>query len=132
MTSPLAPLVDIASVAGRLGETLVEPELTQVNSFIDYATPLLRSLSPGLDTRITLGTLDPEIVKGVLVTAVIRALDSMRVGLRIRSSQYPEVTEQYADADPSLVYFTPGELASVSAGSGSVGGAFTIRPGSIV
>jgi hypothetical protein len=117
----------------RLGETtLVEPELTQVNSFIDYATPLLRSQSTGLDARILLGTLDLEIVKGVLVSAVVRALTTMRRGLRVRSMQYPEVTEQYADAPDELVYFTPGELASVSATSGSTGGAFNIRPGAIL
>jgi hypothetical protein len=46
--------------------------------------------------------------------------------------QYPEVTEQYADAPDELVYFTPGELASVSATSGSTGGAFNIRPGAIL
>lgn len=77
---------------------------------------------------MTAGTLDPVLVKGTVTTAVIRALDTTRIGLRVRSSQYPEVTETFADADPRLVYFTDAEIEGLRPEVGDTAtGAFTIR-----
>ncbi len=130
MTAPLDPLIWIDDVEGRLGETLADPERTQMDSFIAYASALLRAHKPDVDTAMMDGTLSPALVKGVMVSAVIRAWDSVRIGLRIKSEQFPEITTTYSDANPSLVFFTADELASLSPTLGSAsGGAFSIVPG---
>lgn len=127
MTTPLQVLVERADVEARLGETLAEPETTQVDSLIAFASSKVRSKVGTIDARIVAGTLDPELVKGTLVTVVCRALDTMRIGLRVRSEQYPEIQTTYADASPELIEFTEGELETLSPDSGKTGGAFTIR-----
>lgn len=129
MTTPLPPLVDLAAVEDRLGETLAHPDTQQVDSLIEYAQVKLRALLPTLDARLAAGVLDPTLVKGTLVTAICRGLDVLRVGLRVRSEQYPEMTTTYADAPGDLVTFTDAELAVLAPTAGIAGGAFTIRPG---
>lgn len=130
MTAPLDPLIWIDDVEGRLGETLADPERAQVDSFIAYASALLRAHKPDIDSALLDGTLAPALVKGVMVSAVIRAWDSVRIGLRIKSEQFPEITTVYSDANPSLVFFTDDELASLSPSLGvKSGGAFSIVPG---
>lgn len=127
MTTPLQVLLERSDVEARLGETLAEPETGQVDSLIAFASSKARSKVTALDARIVAGTLDPELVKGTLVTVVCRALDTLRIGLRVRSEQYPEIQTTYADAKPELIEFTDDELATLSPGSGQTGGAFTIR-----
>ena len=130
MTMPLPePLITKTDVEDRLGETLADPEVTQVESLIAYASSKLRSRrSLAIDARMLAGTLDRELVKGTVVTAVVRALDAIRTGLRVRSAQYPENTEQYVDADPRLIYYTDDELADLDPDVGETNtGAFTIR-----
>ncbi|WP_245813860.1 hypothetical protein [Rhodococcus marinonascens] len=125
------PLIEVDDVQARLGETLVEPELSQANSFIVFASAILRSRRHlDIDNRMTSGDLDPELVKGTVTTAVVRALDATRVGLRVRSTQYPEITTSYTDIDPRLVYFTDSELGDLDPEAGNTSGnAFTIRVG---
>ena len=130
MTAPLEPLIEISDVQEQLGETLDGTEGAQVNWFIAYASAILRARRSDVDSRMFDGTLSPVLVKGVVVTAVVRALDSMRVGLRVRTTQYPEVQSSYADADPRLVYFTDDELAILDPDAGTqAGGAFSIVVG---
>ncbi|QSE94193.1 hypothetical protein JWS13_39140 [Rhodococcus pseudokoreensis] len=129
MTAPPEPLITKVDVEDRLGETLADPEVTQVESLIAYASSKLRSRRYlDVDARMFDGTLDRALVKGTVVTAVIRALEVMRTGLRVRSTQYPENTEQYVDADPRLIYFTDEELGELDPDVGETNpGAFTIR-----
>ncbi|OQM82026.1 hypothetical protein [Rhodococcus sp. 66b] len=131
MTSPLKPpLITVEDVQARLGETLSEPERLQVESLIEYASARLRAYPLDIDNRILQGSLDPVLVTGVVVTAVIRALDAMRIGLRVRSEQYPEISTTYADADPSLLFFSADDLAVLDPATGvQFGGAFSIQPG---
>lgn len=129
MTTPLPPLVEIADVEVRLGETLADPELGQVHSLIAFASAKLRTNVPTIDTRTAVGTLSRDLVVGTVVSAVVRGLDTLRVGLRVRSEQYPEVQTTYMDATPDIVWFTPGELADLAPSAGMAGGPFTIRPG---
>lgn len=130
MTAPLEPLIQLGDVETRLGETLIAPETTQVEDLIEYASAMLRAFPLRIDSRIAAGTLDATLVKGVVVTAVVRALDSMRIGLRVRSEQYPEISTTYADAKPSLIYFDTDDLATLSPTVGAQSnGAFSIRPG---
>lgn len=127
MTTPLQTLLERSDVEVRLGETLAEPEAAQVDSLIAFASAKARSKVVSIDARIVAGTLDPELVRGTLVTVVCRALDTMRIGLRVRSEQYPEIQTTYADAKPELIDFTDDELETLSPDSGKSGGAFTIR-----
>lgn len=129
MTAPL-PLLARTDVEARLGEALAEPEIIQVDSLIAFASAKIRTLVSTIDSRLVAGALDAELVKGTLVTAVCRALDTLRVGLRVRSEQYPEIQTTYVDAGPDLVYFTDDELATLAPDAGSAsGGAFSIRIG---
>jgi hypothetical protein len=130
MTAPLDPLIWIDDVEGRLGETLADSDRAQVDSFIAYASALLRAHRPDIDTAMLDGSLSAALVKGVTVSAVVRAWDAVRIGLRIKSEQFPEITTTYSDANPSLLFFTADELASLSPTLGSsAGGAFSIVPG---
>lgn len=129
MSSPRPPLAGILDVQVRMGETLDAPEDAQVESFLAYASARLRAHRPDIDDRIATMDLDSVLVTGVIVTAVVRALDTMRTGLRVRGEQFPEISTTYADADASLVYFTPEDLAILDPQAGASGGAFTIRVG---
>ncbi|MCK8671001.1 hypothetical protein M1M07_07700 [Rhodococcus sp. HM1] len=136
MTTPSA-LLQTSDVEGLLGETLTDTETAQVDSLIDFAqeklrSPKVRAVIGDVDERIAAGELAPGFVKGVLVTVVCRAFDALRVGLRVRSEQFPELQTVYADPNLELVYFTDAELASLEpeASSDVFGsGAFTIRIG---
>jgi len=127
MTAPLDPLIWIDDVEGRLGETLADLDRVRVDSFIAYASALLRAHRPDLDNALLDGSLSGALVKGVVVSAVVRAWDSVQIGPRIKSEQFPEITTTYTEANPSLLFFTAEELASLSPMLGSAGGgAFSI------
>ncbi len=134
MTSPLQILLQRSDVEVRLGETLAGPEIGQVESLIELASeklrsPMARAVVGDVDARITDGSLRPGLVLGILVTVVCRAFDALRVGLRVRSAQYPEIQTTYADSAAELVYFTDTELGQLAPepGDNNGGGAFTIR-----
>lgn len=134
MTAPLQSLVERTDVEVRLGETLAGPEIGQVESLIELASenlrsPKMRAVVGDVDARLTDGTLRPGLVRGILVTVICRAFDALRVGLRVRSAQYPEIQTTYADSDAELVYFTDTELGQLAPESdeSTGGGAFTIR-----
>ena len=132
MTAPLPNLVEISDIESRLGTALDGPEIVQVESLIEYATDKLHSLVADIDIRIMAGTLRAGLVRGTLVTAICRALDTLRVGIRVRSEQYPEISTPYADADAALVYFTEDELMPLRPTGAGGGGAFSIRPGGVL
>ncbi|MBX4168048.1 hypothetical protein K3M35_05125 [Rhodococcus sp. DMU2021] len=133
MTAPLPILVEASDVETRLGETLAESELGQVESIIELVSEKLRSPSMrravgDIDQRLADGDLRPGLVRGILVTVVCRAFDAHRVGLRVRSEQFPEVQTTYADPNSELVYFTDSELADLApAADVDQGGSFSIR-----
>lgn len=134
----MAPLITRTDVEVRLGESLVAPETSKVDDLIVYASARLRRLVPNLDARVAewddnprpVTALDPDLVKGAMVSAVVRALDSSRIGRRIKSEEYPEIRTTYNTdkADESGVFFTDSELDDLSyvpsSGSGAV--AFSI------
>lgn len=124
------PLIEVQDVLARLGEDeFSDAEKAQVESFIRYASGLLRSKLPTLDSRLLVQSVDQDLVTGAVVTAVVRALDSMRVGLRVRAEQHPEYQATYVDAPEDLVYFTAGEVAPLAPATQNTSGAFSIRLG---
>lgn len=124
------PLIQASDVLARLGEDSFDgSEQAQVDSFIRYASGLLRSKLPTLDARIEANSVDHDLVVGAVVTAVVRALDSMRVGLRVRAEQHPEYQATYTDATEELVYFTAGEIGPLVPAVSNSAGAFSIRVG---
>ncbi|APE10767.1 hypothetical protein BO226_17485 [Rhodococcus sp. 2G] len=137
MTGPVQTLISRTDVANLLGETLTDVEVGQVDALIDFASeklraPEQRAVVGDIDDRLADGSLRPGLLRGVLVTVVCRAFDALRVGLRVRSEQYPELQTTYADSLPELVYFTESELADLAPEpeTGATGsGAFTIRIG---
>jgi hypothetical protein len=125
MTSPLFELSDVQEFSG---ETYTEPELTQVNRFIAIAQAKIRNRVSGIDDRISAGTLDADLVKGVGAEIVIRALEKIRRGLGVRRTEYPEISTEYESSDGGLVYITDDDVADLVDTSDS-GDCFTIRIG---
>lgn len=121
----MTDLIESGAIEEVLGDKLAEPESTRVGALIRYASSRLRRKVPHLDDRIALwatdstatGALDPDLVKGTMVAAVMRAVEYFRVGPRVRSEQYPEVTTTYAEPSQAdllaAVYFTDEELADL-------------------
>ncbi|MFC9786437.1 hypothetical protein [Rhodococcus sp. NPDC127528] len=130
MTAPV-PLLSIEDVQAISGETYVDPEIAQVNRFIGIAQAKLRGKVPRLDDRLANLELSAELVKGTAAFAVIRALDSFRIGIRVRRQQFPEVSTDYeAPANPSLVDFPDSEIEElIDRDDRASSDAFTIRIG---
>ncbi|PSR63995.1 MULTISPECIES: hypothetical protein [Nocardia] len=130
MTKP--PLFAIEDVQEYSGETYTDAaEITQVTRFIARASAQMRSSVAGIDERLVDGRLDPETVKGIGAAMVLRALDTLRRGIRVTRTEYPEVSESYSDggdAAASLVYLTAGELDELT-DTPDTGESFTIRTG---
>ena len=126
-----APLFDLEDVQEFAGETFVEPEDIQVGRYIVIASAKLRAKVSKLDDRITAGTLDPDLVKGVGAEVVMRALATVRRGLGVRRTEYPEWTTEYEPASDSgrpLVYVSDADVADLIDTSDD-GDSFTIMPG---
>lgn len=108
-------LLTPVAVQVQLGETLVEPELAQVNWFIERTCDEMLDQIPMLAERLASGDLKASRAKGVGIDVVLSALDAMRTGLRIKSEQYPESTVEYFKANASdLISITPEQIAKLS------------------
>jgi hypothetical protein len=106
------PLIELADYTPFTGETLTEEEQEQVRAIIRVASALLRAKVPGLDDRILTNTIDRDLVVGVMVEAVANAFDTMRVGLRVKSTRFPEWETEYNTSTSlsGLVSFTPEQI----------------------
>ncbi|MEU1432134.1 hypothetical protein ABZ412_34210 [Nocardia sp. NPDC005746] len=124
------PLFDLSDVQEISGETFVGPEITQVNRFITIACARMRSKVSGLDARIAAGGLDPDIVTGIGVDMVMRAMAAIGRGIGVKRTEYPEVMTEYSDSGPDrgLIYLTDAELEELL-DTPETGGAFTIVVG---
>lgn len=131
MTTPMTPdkYITRDDVTALLGEMLDSTEAARVEALISFAAPKLRSLVPGLDQRVIAGELDRDQVRGTLVAAVIRAFESLRIGLLTKQEQFPEINTSYTTTGSDLIWFSKNELAALSPGSDGTGGAFTIHVG---
>ncbi|MCU1640909.1 MAG: hypothetical protein JWN03_1184 [Nocardia sp.] len=126
MPTPLFELVDVAEISG---EVFAEPEITQINRYITIASARMRAKVSGLDARIAAGKLDQDIVTGIGVDMVMRALATVRRGIGVKRTEYPEIMTEYSDgAEHGLIYLTDAELAELL-DTPDEGGAFTIVPG---
>ncbi|MEV0247963.1 hypothetical protein AB0H76_15325 [Nocardia sp. NPDC050712] len=126
-----APLFDLEDVQEISGETFVDPELTQVARFITIASAKIRAKVSKIDDRITAGTLDADLVKGAGAEIVMRALATVRRGLGVRRTEYPEISTEYepvSDSGRSLVYVSDADVADL-VDTESEGNSFTIMPG---
>ena len=128
MTAP-EPLFTVTDVEDIAGTTYEEPQLTQVNRFIAIASAKLRNKVPNLDERISAGTLDPVLVKGVGAEIVLRALAGLDRGVGVRRIEYPEWSTEFESGGTGrLVYVTDDDVADLI-DTDSTGDAFTIRTG---
>ncbi|OQQ32268.1 hypothetical protein A6411_10705 [Prescottella equi] len=133
MTTPATTdkYITATEVAGLLGEELEGAELARIELLISFAAPKLRSLVPGLDQRVVTGELDRDQVRGTLVAAVLRAFESLRIGVLTKQEQFPEINTSYTTTGADLIWFSKSELAALSPGSDGTGGAFTIHVGGV-
>lgn len=131
MTTPTTPdkYISKDDVTALLGETLTDADGARIELLISFAAPKLRSLVPGLDHRVTSGELDRDQVRGTLVAAVLRAFESLRIGILTKQEQFPEINTSYTTTGSDLIWFSKSELAALSPGSDGTGGAFTIVVG---
>ncbi|OZE03890.1 hypothetical protein CH255_19780 [Rhodococcus sp. 05-2255-2A2] len=95
---------------------------------------VIRASGLDLDDGIANGTVDRDLVMGIMVVAVHRAIKLWRRGFGVRNKQYLEESTEYSDGDAgssSLVYFTAEEIDDLTPNrpSGSSREAFTITPG---
>lgn len=116
-------------VQDLLGDELDDVESRKVQSWIARASALIRLVAPTVDERMYDGTLDPAIVRGIAAEMVTRALQADRIGFRVRSEAFPEVTTQYRDSDEPLLYLLDYERDLLSPPVKRRAGAFSIRPG---
>lgn len=123
MSEPLFELTDVQEISG---EEFVEPELTQVNRFIAIASAKIRNKVSLIDERLADGTLDPVLVKGVGAEVVMRAVATLRRGIGVRRTEYPEITTEYEPSAQRLVLVTDDDVADLIDTADS-GDAFTIR-----
>lgn len=129
MTTP-SPLFELADVQTISAETYEDPEKSQVEQFILIATAKLRTKVAGLDERIANGRIDVNLVKGTGAAMVLRALDTMRRGIGVTRTEYPEISTQYtASTKTSLVYLTDDELEDLLETPDSGSDAFSIMIG---
>lgn len=111
----LTTLLTVETVQTQLGETFVEPELSQVQWFIERTCDEMLDQIPLLAERLASGELRASRAKGVGIDIVLGALDAMRTGLRIKSEQYPESTVEYFKANASdLISVSPEQIAKLS------------------
>lgn len=130
MTTP-SPLFTRQDVQDISGETYDEdPEKTQVEQFVLIASGKLRSKIGRIDERIADGSLDVNVVKGIGAAMVLRALDTLRRGISVTRTEYPEVSMQYAPGTKGgLVYLTDDELDDLLDTPEDGGDAFSIMIG---
>ncbi|MFE7799012.1 hypothetical protein [Nocardia sp. NPDC057440] len=123
----MTDLFTIDDVQEISGETFVEPESTQVARYIAIASAKLRTRVAGIDDRIAAGTLDPVLVVGVGAEIVMRAVATVRRGLGVRRTEYPEISTEYEPRSESgLVFVTDDDIADLIDTADS-GDSFTIR-----
>jgi len=123
----MAALFDLDDVQAIAGETYEEPELTQVNRFIAIAEAKIRNRVSRIEERITSGDLDPVLVQGAGAEVVMRAVATLRRGLGVRRTEYPEISTEFEPATAQrLVNVTDDDIADLLDTSDS-GDAFTIR-----
>lgn len=119
----MADLATVADVESRW-RPLTAEQLPVALALLGDASRVLRARQPDLDTRIAAGTLDGQLVAGVVARAVLRVL-------RNPDGKVQESIDDYAfrRADAvadGLLYVDPGDLALV--GDDSPGAAFGITP----
>ncbi|MGN0100756.1 MAG: hypothetical protein ACI39C_07435 [Dietzia sp.] len=122
-------LAELVEVQDLLGDDLDEVETRKVTSWIVRASALIRLVAPTIDERMYNGTMDPAIVRGIAAEMVTRAVQADRIGFRVRSEAFPEVTTQYRDSDEPLLYLLDYERDLLCPTVKRRPGAFSIRPG---
>lgn len=93
------------------------------------AEALIAQRFPTLEERVTLGTLNPVVVAGVVEDMVTRVLDR-EARDKVDKVSYPEVTVEWETggglSKESTLYLTSDEYALLS--DGPTGGVFSITP----
>ncbi|MGB7237140.1 MAG: hypothetical protein WBD41_14290 [Rhodococcus sp. (in: high G+C Gram-positive bacteria)] len=115
-----------------------DPELKQLQFFIRFASGkarqrVRRDSGRDLDAGLADGSLDRDLMIGVMVVAVMRALESWRRGMGVKTRQFPEEMTEYTEnaSSASLVYFTDDEISDLTPNPSTGGlesGAFSISP----
>lgn len=122
----MAALADIWKVQVRY-RPLADSELAAVTDLLDFASAVARRLVPSIDDRVDGGTLDADLVAGVVAGAVVRVL-------RNRSTSTRDALELDVDAPaPDIwdnqVKFTKAEVALLSPGPARSVRSVNLAPG---
>lgn len=121
------PLADPDDVAG-IWRPLTTAELAAAEGQIRFASAIVRQQVPSVDARLAAGTLDPDLVRGVVASMVQRVLMNPD-----RNSEVA-IDDMRLKKDASIssgnLYLSAAELAllqPVSVAGSASAGAFTIR-----
>lgn len=117
----MAALADIWKVQVRY-RPLADSELPAVMDLLDFASAVARRLVPSIDDRVTAGTLDPELVSGVVAGAVVRVLRNRSTG--IRDALDIDLDSPRDDIWDNQVKFTKAEIKLLSPETRRVGSSY--------
>lgn len=130
---PLSDLLTYTDVEELTGEESDNNsiERRRLEVFCARAQSVIRSRVVGVDARITAGSLDGVLVKGVAVDMVIAALEELEVGFRTAGEVYPENETRYEAANKarSLVRITAEQITDLAPPTTSGGGVFSVHMG---
>lgn len=127
MVGVAAPLATVEDVQSNF-RALTEEEAGLARNALILASALVRSSAARVDDRIADGTLDPEVVKAIVVSAILRALRNPE-GARNRSETVgPFSTSLTFGDDVANLALLPSELRLLTASPrGRVNGLGTMR-----
>lgn len=137
MAEPLITAADVTSLTGEVFEN-DSPEFRQLQFFIRFASGkarqyVLKASGLSIDDGLGDGGLDRDLMTGIMVVVVTRALGVWRRGVGVKSRQFLEESTEYTDDAnaSSLIYFTADELDTLTpvADGQDTSDAFTITVG---
>lgn len=106
--------------------SLTDEETGQAEVLLGRASRMVRGRVPGVDDRITAGTLDAELVGDVVCSMVKRAMVG-EVGVTSATETVGPYSQSRQFANPAGdLYLSKAELQSLTAGAASAGRAFSI------
>lgn len=123
----MADLTTAETVSLLLDGDLSDSETGKVDLWIRLASGMIRQAVPSVDERVQDGSLDPDLVSNVAAEMVVRAVQSSRIGYRVRSEAFPEVQVAYQDQAEPWLFLYDHELAQLQPRVMN-SQAFTIRP----
>jgi hypothetical protein len=124
----MAPFATPADVS-ELWRPLSLQEAAVAAARLLMVSALIRQLVPTVETRISSGSLDPDVVKLIAVDAVRRAMENPSEGVRSRTQTVGPFSESvtYTDAGQAGVWLSDAEVALLRGSAGATAARAGVR-----